>query len=279
MARAKPKRERDQFKVLEMPLCPRKSRKTAPSPPTPPRRQADKDTSAVKANEEEVHITFDPIVMDNSCPPQPKQKLFKEQRNLSRKQDGETDKWGERAKKQEDRHGEEEEEEKGGEERRPIMAQHVVEVDVEINIVDRVGICDGQKTPPHPVKSCSKRKSTTPQRTRRKPRANAAAADVPSPSPGSGTATNTLPSSPSQASIISDTAAEELCDLRNYYSKQLRRINYISHEYLGQPAEPGVLTCIREPLRSLRLPSRVTIAQTARSLWTRVSGRRKLVQR
>lgn len=156
------------------------------------------------------------------------------------------------------------------------MPQHVVEVDVEINIIDNVGICDGQKTPPHPVKPCSKRKSTTPQRVRRKPRANAAAAaaaaDVPSPSPG-------VPSSPSQASIISDTAAEELCNLRNYYSKQLRRINYISHEYLGQPAEPGVLTCIREPLRSLRLPSRVTIAQTARSLWTRVSGRRKLVQR
>lgn len=222
---------------------------------------------------EEVDKTFDPIVMDNSCPPQPKQKQFKEQRNLSRKQDGETDKRTERVKKQlTDRYGEEEESK-----RRPIMPQHVVEVDVEINIVDSEGNCGGQKTPLHPVKPCSKRKSTTPQRARRKPCATAA--HVPSPSPGGDTASNTLASSPSQASIISETAAEELCDLRSYYSKQLRRINYISHEYLGQPAEPGVLACIREPLRSLRLPRRVTIAQTARSLWTRVSGRRKLVQR
>ncbi|KAM7366791.1 hypothetical protein PAMP_014735 [Pampus punctatissimus] len=231
------------------------------------------DTSAVKASEEKVALTFDSIVTDNSCPQQPKQKLFKEQRNLSRKQDSETDKRTERAKNQQtDRHGEELEGK-----RRPIMPQYVVEVDVEINIEDSEGICDGQKTPPHPLKPCSKRKSATPQRVRRKPRTNAAAADVPSLC--GDTATNTVPSSPSQASIISETAAEELCDLRDYYSKQLRRINYVSHEYLGQPAEPGVLACIREPLRSLRLPRRVTIAQTARSLWTRVSGRRKLVQR
>lgn len=90
---------------------------------------------------------------------------------------------------------------------------------------------------------------------------------------------STAPGSPSQGSFISESAAEELCNLRNYYSKQLRRINYISHEYLGQPAETGVLACIREPLRSLRLPRSVTIAQTARSLWTRVSGRRKLIHR
>ena len=213
--------------------------------------------------------------MDNSCPPQPKQKQFKEQRNLSRKQDSETDKWAERIKKQlADRHGEEEEEEEG-KKKIPIMPQHVVQVDVEINIVDNVDVCDGEETPPHPVKPCSKRKTTTPQRARRKPRAHAAQPDVPSQSP----ATNTAPSSPSQASIMSETAAEELCHLRNYYSKQLRRINYISHEYLGQPTQSGVLACIREPLRSLRLPSRVTISQTARSLWTRVSGRRKLVHR
>lgn len=36
MARAKPKRERDQFKVVEMPLCPRKSRQTSPNPPPCP---------------------------------------------------------------------------------------------------------------------------------------------------------------------------------------------------------------------------------------------------
>ncbi|XP_031172759.1 ATP-dependent DNA helicase Q1 isoform X2 [Sander lucioperca] len=221
------------------------------------------DTSA---NEEEVDVTFDPIVMDNRCPPQPKQKVFKEQRNLSRKRDlkpvSQTDRWTQRANQQLT----EVEENK----RRSFMPQHEIEVDVEINIVNNR---DSQKAPSHPVKPCSKRKSTTPQRVRRKPRSDVPAAEVPSPSPGG----DTVPSSPSHNSIISETAAEELCDLRNYYSKQLRRINYISHEYLGQPAEPGVLACIREPLRSLRLPRRVTIAQTARSLWTRVSGRRKLV--
>lgn len=211
-------------------------------------------------------MTFDPIVMDNRCPPQPKQKVFKEQRNLSRKRDlkpvSQTDRWTQRANQQLT----EVEENK----RRSFMPQHEIEVDVEINIVNNR---DSQKAPSHPVKPCSKRKSTTPQRVRRKPRSDVPAAEVPSPSPGG----DTVPSSPSHNSIISETAAEELCDLRNYYSKQLRRINYISHEYLGQPAEPGVLACIREPLRSLRLPRRVTIAQTARSLWTRVSGRRKLV--
>ncbi|XP_044041891.1 ATP-dependent DNA helicase Q1 isoform X1 [Siniperca chuatsi] len=232
------------------------------------------DTSAVKANEGKIEMTFDPIVIDDSCAPQPKQKLFKEQRNMSRKQElkpvSQTDKRTERTQKQlTDRHGEEEEDN-----RRSIKHQHVIEVDVEINIIDD---SDGQKTSSHPVKPCSKRKSITPQRVRRKPHANAAAADVPSPSPGGDT--NTVPSSPSQASIISETAAEELCDLRNYYSKQLKRINYISHEYLGQPADPGVLACIREPLRSLRLPRSVSIGLTARSLWTRVSGRRKLVHR
>ncbi|KAM9334933.1 ATP-dependent DNA helicase Q1 [Symphorus nematophorus] len=230
------------------------------------------DTSAVKATEEEADVTFDPVVMDNSCPPQPKQKLIKEQRNLSRKQDlkpvSQTDRRTERERKKQLA----EEEEK-----RSVTPHHVIEVDVEINIIDK---SNDQTTPSHPVKPCSKRKSTTPQRARRKPRANTAAAgSIPSPSPGGDSAPNTVPSSPSQASIISETAVEELCNLRNYYSKQLRRINYISHEYLGQPTEPGVLACIREPLRSLRLPRRASIAQTARSLWTRVSGRRKLLQR
>ncbi|XP_047246401.1 ATP-dependent DNA helicase Q1 isoform X3 [Girardinichthys multiradiatus] len=112
-------------------------------------------------------------------------------------------------------------------------------------------------------------------RSRRKRCSNIRAADpsFPRESP-----VLTVSSSPSQGSVISETAAEELCDLRNYYSKQLKRINYISHEHLGAPLEPGVLSCIREPLRGLRLPQRVTIAQTARSLWTRVSGRRKLVR-
>lgn len=87
-----------------------------------------------------------------------------------------------------------------------------------------------------------------------------------------------LASCPSETSIISAAALEELCDLRNYYSKQLRRINYASHEQL-QESGSGMLTCIREPLRSLRLPSSTTIAQSARNLWTRVSTRRKLIQR
>ncbi|KAF0029333.1 hypothetical protein F2P81_018438 [Scophthalmus maximus] len=216
------------------------------------------DASAVKANKKEVDITFDPIVMENSCSPQPKHKLCKEQRNQSRKQELKPVGQTEREKQQlTDGHGEEEET------RGSIMTQHVIEVDVEINITDNLGVSDSQKKPSHPVKPCSKRKSTTPQRARRKPCVDAA----------------TVPSSPSRTSVISDTAAEELCELRNYYSKQLRRINYISHEHLGQPAEPGVLACIREPLRSLHLPRRVTIAQTARSLWTRVSSRRKLLHR
>lgn len=196
--------------------------------------------------------------MENSCSPQPKHKLCKEQRNQSRKQELKPVGQTEREKQQlTDGHGEEEET------RGSIMTQHVIEVDVEINITDNLGVSDSQKKPSHPVKPCSKRKSTTPQRARRKPCVDAA----------------TVPSSPSRTSVISDTAAEELCELRNYYSKQLRRINYISHEHLGQPAEPGVLACIREPLRSLHLPRRVTIAQTARSLWTRVSSRRKLLHR
>lgn len=214
--------------------------------------------------------------MDNSCLPQPKQKLFKEQKNQSRKRDlkpvSQTDKRTERANKQQtDRHGEEENQ------RGSIMPHNVIKVDVEINMIENAGVGDGEKAASCPVKHCSKRKSTTPQRVRQKPRANVAALDIPSSSPGGATPATIVPRSPSQASIISETAAEELCDLRNYYSKQLKRINYISHEYLGRPTEPGVLACIREPLKSLRLPRRVTIAQTARSLWTRVSGRRKLV--
>lgn len=214
--------------------------------------------------------------MDNSCPIQPKLKQFKEQKNLSRKKDlkpvSQTDKRMERAKKQlEDGHGEVEEDKRGA-----ITPQHAIEVDVKINMIEN---SDVEKTPSHSVQPCSKRKFATPQRVGRKPRATVAAAGVPSPSPSGDSAANTVPSSPSHTSVISETAVEELCNLRNYYSKQLRRINYISHEYLGQPAEPGVLACIREPLRSLRLPRRATIAQTARSLWTRVSGRRKLVQR
>nr|XP_020500326.1 ATP-dependent DNA helicase Q1 isoform X2 [Labrus bergylta] len=227
---------------------------------------ADSAAAAETPSAEENEEIFDSVV-DNTCPLQPKQKLFKEQRNQCRKRDlkpeRETDKRTERVKKEDRR-------EEGDEESRSSTPQHVIEV--EINIIEN---SDGQKTPSHPVRS--KRKSTTPQRVRRKPCTDSAAAAA--AAAGGDSSIQTAPSSPSQASFISETAAEELCHLRNYYSKQLRRINYISHEYLGQPAEPGVLACIREPLRSLRLPGRVTIAETARSLWTRVSGRRKLIQR
>lgn len=211
-------------------------------------------------------MTSDSIDMENSCSPQPTQKIFKEKRNLSRKQDlkptSQTKKQMERA----DRYGEEEE---------SITFQHVIEVDVEINSVHNVGISDIQKTPLNSVKPCSKCKSTNTQRMRMKAHAHPATAAAGVPCPSTHT---TVPSSPSEISI-SDTAAEELCDLRNYYSKQLRRINYISREHLEQITEPGVLACVREPLKSLHLPHRSTISKSARSLWTRISGRRKLVHR
>lgn len=198
--------------------------------------------------------------------PQQKQKLAKDQKNLSRRQA--TDRRTERTEKHmADGHKAEVEDEK-----QSFCPKHTTEVDVELNIIE------SQKNPSRPIKSGSKRKSTTPQRARRKPFAHSLVAGASPPSPSGDNAVKTVPSSPSQASIISDTAVEELSNLRNYYNKQLRRINYVSHEYLGQPADQGVLSCIREPLRSIRLPRRVTIAQTARSLWTRVSGRRRLVR-
>lgn len=86
-----------------------------------------------------------------------------------------------------------------------------------------------------------------------------------------------LVSTPSEISIISAAAVEELHHLRSYYSKQLRRINYVSHEHL-QSSQPGMLRCMSEPFKSLRFPSKTTIARGARNLWTRVSMRRKLIQ-
>lgn len=233
-------------------------------------------------------MTLDPFVTSNSSPSPPKHKLIKEQRNLAKKHDidpaGQIDKHTERTnerwtEKQMERQTEEEAGDEDEETSRPIVVQHTVEVDVEINIIQIENVSESEKTPTPPlIKPSSKRKPTTPQRRRGKPCGNGAPAD--SAVTSSVHQRPSLISSPSQVSIMSETAAEELCDLRNYYSKQLRRINYISHEYLGQQhSEPGVLGCIREPLRSLRLPRGVTIARTARSLWTRVSGRRKLVHR
>lgn len=85
-----------------------------------------------------------------------------------------------------------------------------------------------------------------------------------------------LTSRPSENSIISAAGLEELSDLRSYYNHQLRRINYISHEQLQDSSHSsGMLTCITEPLRSLRLPSSTAVAQSARNLWIRVSMKRK----
>lgn len=215
-------------------------------------------------------MTLDSTVVEDSCPPQPKQIIFKEKRNVSRRQDLKPVSQTNKQMARPDRYGKAEEKKN-----KPIVFQHIIEADVEMNSVHHVGISDCQKTPSHSDKPCSSCKSSTPQRMRRKACAHTAAATGHVPCPSTYI---TVPSSPSQTSIISDTAAEELCDLRNYYGEQLRRINYISHEYLGQPTHPGVLACIREPLKSLRLPRGLIIAQTARTLWTRISGRRKLVR-
>ncbi|XP_024142985.1 ATP-dependent DNA helicase Q1 isoform X1 [Oryzias melastigma] len=123
---------------------------------------------------------------------------------------------------------------------------------------------DTEKPGSHEIKSGSKNK--TPSR-RKGTHQSPARSSAPTP---------TRSSCPSQASIISDTAAEELHHLRKFYSQQLRRIDQASLEQLGAPRELGVLSCIRGPLRSLRLPCSTSITQTARSLWTRVSGRRRL---
>ncbi|KAK3517902.1 hypothetical protein QTP70_027310 [Hemibagrus guttatus] len=134
----------------------------------------------------------------------------------------------------------------------------VIEVNVEVNVQEQKAVAGNG------VQAPSKRQLVLSKRRRRRF------------SPPS--SKSVLASCPSETSIISAAALEELCDLRSYYSKQLRRINYTSHEQLQEPAS-GMLTCISEPLRSLRLPSSTTIAKSARNLWTRVSMRRKLLQR
>ncbi|XP_058273598.1 ATP-dependent DNA helicase Q1 isoform X1 [Hemibagrus wyckioides] len=131
----------------------------------------------------------------------------------------------------------------------------VIEVNVEVNVQERKAVAgNGVQAKRQLVPSKRRRRFSAPS------------------------SKSVLASCPSETSIISAAALEELCDLRNYYSKQLRRINYTSHEQLQEPAS-GMLMCIREPLRSLRLPSGTTIAKSARNLWTRVSMRRKLIQR
>ncbi|XP_055760959.1 ATP-dependent DNA helicase Q1-like isoform X2 [Salvelinus fontinalis] len=205
-----------------------------------------------------------PVAPNDSSPPPHRHnkliKMDKEQQNLARKQDKDHDQT---------------ECQTGYDQNDTAAAQPTaIEVDVEINIIEKV---NDSESPLPPLKLNPKPKSTTPQKKRRKPCTTA----VPAPSEGAVTDSDhrrpALVNSPSQVSIISEAAVEELCDLRNYYSKQLRRINYISHEYLKNQgcSDPGVLACIREPLKSLRLPRGSTITRTARNLWTRVSSRRK----
>ncbi|XP_053097643.1 ATP-dependent DNA helicase Q1 isoform X1 [Pangasianodon hypophthalmus] len=137
----------------------------------------------------------------------------------------------------------------------------VIEVNVEVNVQEQKGVAENG------VQGFNKmtKRQLVPSKRRRQQFSPPSSKSV-------------LASCPSETSIISAAALEELCDLRSYYSKQLRRINYTSHEQL-QESGSGMLTCIREPLRSLRLPSSTTIAKSARNLWTRVSMRRKLIQR
>ncbi|KAF7693838.1 ATP-dependent DNA helicase Q1 isoform X1 [Silurus meridionalis] len=130
----------------------------------------------------------------------------------------------------------------------------VIEVYVEVNVQEQKGNVQSH--------SKTNKQQLVASKRRRQPF---------SPSP------SVLASCPSETSIVSAAALEELSDLRSYYSEQLRRINYTSHEQL-QESGSGMLTCIREPLRSLRLPSSTTLAKSARNLWTRVSMRRKLIQ-
>ncbi|MCJ8742985.1 hypothetical protein PDJAM_G00088520 [Pangasius djambal] len=136
-----------------------------------------------------------------------------------------------------------------------------IEVNVEVNVQEQKEVAGNG------VQGCSKmtKRQLVPSKRRRQQFSPPCSKPV-------------LASCPSETSIISAAALEELCDLRSYYSKQLRRINYTSHEQL-QESGSGMLTCIREPLRSLRLPSSTTIAKSARNFWTRVSMRRKLIQR
>lgn len=137
----------------------------------------------------------------------------------------------------------------------------VIEVNVHVNVQEQEALAGNGVHAPH---TTTKRQLVPSKRRRRR---------FSSPSPKS-----VLASCPSETSIISAAALEELCDLRSYYSKQLQRINHTSREQL-QDSASGMLTCIREPLRSLRLPSSTSIAQSAWNLWTRVSMRRKLIQR
>lgn len=171
--------------------------------------------------------------------PQLQHKLSKEQRNQSRKQKVKS--------RLDSRMEEEEEEEKGS-----TFTHHSIDVNVEI--------LDYSKS------WQESSRTVQPKYSRKHHRERVTTAEDP------------VGSSPSRASITSEAAVEELCHLRRYYSSQLKRINDVSHEHLGQPAEPGLLACIWEPLRSLCLGRGPTSGERVRTLWTRVSGWRKLMK-
>lgn len=147
-----------------------------------------------------------------------------------------------------------------------VKSTSIFEVDVEVNLVQEQNCASEEEKC---LKNAPEQQSASPKR-RRKPLIQNCASNADQ-------AKVDLVSAPSELSIISAAAVEELHHLRSYYSKQLRRINYISQEHL-QSSQPGMLTCMREPFKSLRFPSRTTIAKGARNLWTRVSMRRKLIQ-
>lgn len=137
-----------------------------------------------------------------------------------------------------------------------VKPTSVFEVDVEVNIVQEQDCASEEEKG---LKNDPAQQSLSQKRRR-------------NPLP-----TQNLVSTPSELSIVSSGSVEELHHLRSYYNKQLRRINYISQEHL-QSSQPGMLTCMSEPFKSLRFPSRTTISRGARNLWTRVSMRRKLIQ-
>lgn len=150
----------------------------------------------------------------------------------------------------------EEKEEVVEEEEGSIFTHHSIEVNVEI-----LDFSKGQKKATCAVDPVPKCPSSTLQRV-----------------VGKKWSEDTPPRNLSHTSVMSETTVEEMRRLREDYSSQLRRINYVSHEPLGQAADPGLLACIREPLRSLRLPCGPTFGQTARGLWTRLSSWRKLMK-
>lgn len=121
-----------------------------------------------------------------------------------------------------------------------------------------------------PFKSNGKRKSTSAKKKQRQ-QSTEAMDSLGSPPVHQ---RSVIVSAPSEGSIISAAAVEELCHLRSYYGRQLQRIDYVSHENLND-TDSAIVTCTNGALRSLRLPWGSSFAKSVRSLWTRVSTRRR----